>query len=65
MSDQRLPPGWDKARVQRVLKHYEEQSDEEAAAEDEGNDADPRLTVMEVPTRLVPAVRQVIAKHTR
>jgi hypothetical protein len=28
-------PGWDEARVQRVLAHYEEQTEEEAVAEDE------------------------------
>ena len=31
----RFPPGWNKARVQRVLDHYEAQSDIEAVAEDE------------------------------
>lgn len=29
------PPGWDEARVRRVLSHYEEQTEEEAVAEDE------------------------------
>ena len=31
----RLPPGWDEERVQKVLKHYEEQTEDEAVAEDE------------------------------
>lgn len=31
----RLPAGWDEARVRQVLEHYEQQSDEEAVAEDE------------------------------
>lgn len=31
----RFPPGWNDARVQRVLEHYETQSDVEAVAEDE------------------------------
>lgn len=30
-----FPPGWDAARVERVLEHYENQSDEAAVAEDE------------------------------
>ena len=30
-----FPPGWDESRVQRVLEHYERQSEEEAVAEDE------------------------------
>ena len=36
MTAKRFPPGWDAARVDRVLKHYESQSDEEAVAEDDG-----------------------------
>jgi len=35
MTDNRFPPGWDEERVRRILAHYELQSDEEAAAEDE------------------------------
>jgi hypothetical protein len=31
----KFPPGWDEERVQRVLKHYESQSEAEAVAEDE------------------------------
>jgi len=30
-----FPPGWDEDRVKRVLAHYEEQTEEEAVAEDE------------------------------
>ena len=31
----KFPQGWDEERVRRVLEHYEDQSDEEAVAEDE------------------------------
>ena len=31
----RFPPGWDEARVRCVLEHYEQQTEEEAMAEDE------------------------------
>ena len=34
-SRQRFPPGWDEARVRKVLAHYENQTEDEAAAEDE------------------------------
>jgi hypothetical protein len=30
-----FPPGWDEERVSTVLKHYEEQTEDEAVAEDE------------------------------
>ena len=46
-----------------VLAHYEEQSEDEAVAEDEAAFEEPSQTVMEVPTVLVPAIRELIAKH--
>lgn len=57
----RFPAGWDESRVQRVLDNYEEQSDEEALAEDEAR-YDSTHTVMEVPMDLVPTIRSLIAK---
>ena len=50
-------------RVQRFLAHSEEQTEEEAVAEDEAAVEQPDQTVMEVPTTLVPAIRELIAKH--
>jgi hypothetical protein len=63
MRQDKYPPGWDKDRVQRVMAHYEQQSEEEAVAEDEAAFEDERLAVVEVPTELVPAVRELIAKY--
>jgi hypothetical protein len=59
----RFPPGWDEARVRRVLAHYEDQTDDEAVAEDEAAFEVPTHTAMEVPVELVPAVRVLIAKR--
>jgi len=63
MSQSRFPPGWDEERIRRVLAHYEEQSEKEAVAEDEAAFEEPSQTVMEVPTVLLPAIRELIAKH--
>ena len=63
MSQSRFPPGWDEERVRRVLAHYEQQTPEEAVAEDEAAFAESDDTIMKVPHDLVPAVRQLIAKH--
>jgi hypothetical protein len=63
MRENRFPPGWDEERVRRVLAQYEEQTEAEAVAEDEAALEDPTQTVMEVPTALVPAIRELIAKH--
>lgn len=60
---QRFPTGWDETRVRDVLAHYESQAEEEAVAEDEAAFEDPQQTVMEVPRELVPAIRELIAKH--
>ena len=63
MKQSKFPPGWDEQRVQRVLEHYESQSDEEAVAEDEAGVS--TSTVMNVPEELVPTVRELIAKHKK
>jgi hypothetical protein len=60
-----FPPGWDEERVRQVLAHYEEQAETEAVAEDEGAFEDQTQTVMEIPTELVPAVRELIARYGR
>ena len=61
----KFPQGWDESRVKRVLEHYERQSEEEAVAEDEAAFEEEGQTVMEIPNALVPAVRELIAKHRK
>jgi len=63
--DKKYPPGWDEDRVRRVIAHYDQQSEEEAVAEDEAAFEDETLAVVQVPKELVPAVRQIIAKHEK
>jgi hypothetical protein len=63
MKQSKFPPGWDEERVKRVLAHYESQTEEEAVAEDESSFEALEQTVMEIPTELVPKVRELIAKH--
>ena len=63
MTDTKYPPGWDEERVKRVLAHYEQQSDDEAVAEDEATYESTTHTAMEVPVDLVPAVRALLAKR--
>jgi hypothetical protein len=62
MSHNNFPDGWSEDRVRRVLAHYEEQSQDEAMAEDESGVA-PSETVMNIPHDLVSQVRELIAKH--
>ncbi len=56
-----FPPGWDEARVQRVIAHYESQSDDEAIAEDEAAFLDSNYSVMLIPRALVPAVHELLS----
>jgi hypothetical protein len=64
MSQSKLPDGWTEEKVRRVLAHYEEQTEDEALAEDEA-EIESSETVMNVPHDLVPMVRELIAKHQR
>ena len=63
MRQSKFPPGWDEKRVNEVLAHYESQTEEEAVAEVEAAFEAAGQTVMEIPTELVPKVRELIAKH--
>lgn len=48
-----------------MLKHYEQQTEEEAVAEDEAAYEDSTQVIMEVPREVVPSIRELIAKHKR
>jgi len=63
MKKSKFPKGWDEERVHRVLAHYEKQTEEEALAEDEASCEDRTQTTIDIPVELVPAVRELIAKH--
>ncbi len=60
---QKFPRGWDEQRVRKVLAHYENQTADEALAEDEAAYQAEGQTVMIVPTDLVPAIRQLIGRR--
>lgn len=63
MKRKKFPSGWDAKRVQKVLAHYEGQSEEEAVAEDEAAYENSTQAMIEVPNALVPVVRDLIARH--
>jgi hypothetical protein len=62
MNQNKYPPGWDEARVKSLIAHYDEMDDNALLAEDEAAKEADGQTVMVVPTELVPAVRELIAK---
>ena len=63
MSKNKFPNGWDEERVHKVISLYEQETEEQAVAEDEAAFGDPNRTVIAVPKELLPAIRQMIAKH--
>ena len=62
MKQSKFPKGWDEDRVKLVLDHYENQTEDEAVAEDETAWEDTSQTFIEVPNELVPVVRELLAK---
>jgi type II secretory pathway component PulC len=65
MEKSKFPPGWDEARVRDLLAHYEQQTEEEAVAEDEAAYEATNQTMIGVPVELVPAVRELLARHAQ
>jgi len=65
MNKQKFPPGWDEERVKEVIAHYENQTEDAEFAEIEAALEAEDVTLMAIPTELVPAVRALLArKHS-
>ncbi len=63
MSKPKFPPGWDEARVQKLIARYEQMDDNEMVAEDEAAQEMAGQTLMVIPTEFVPAVRELIVRR--
>jgi hypothetical protein len=61
----RFPAGWNQERVRLLLQHYEEQTEDEAIAEDEAAFRTHGQTVMVVPRGLVPAITKLIKREEK
>ena len=59
----RYPKGLNRRKVQALIEHYERQTDEEAIAEAEAAYRKRKTALVEIPVKLLPAVRQLIAKR--
>jgi hypothetical protein len=58
-----FPKEWNEKKIQSVIDHYEQQTEDEAASEDEEFFEDINYTFMEIPHELVSMVRELIARH--
>ena len=64
-SRQKFPPGWDEQRVKELIAHYEDQTEDEEFADIEAAREAEDITLMAIPTELVPEVRALLArKHS-
>ena len=63
MNKQVYPPGWNEERVRQVIAHYDNQTEEEQAAEIESAITAAGQTMMSVPSDLVPKIAWLIAQH--
>jgi hypothetical protein len=64
MKKQKFPPGWDEDRVKKLIDRYEQMGENEMIAEDEAAQELSEQTVMIVPTKLVPEVRDLIIRKS-
>ena len=64
MSESRFPKGWEAQRVQRLIDHYENLSEDEEVADDEAATTEPEgQAVITVPEGLLPAIRHLLASY--
>jgi hypothetical protein len=59
----RYPKGLDRKKVRKLVDYYEHQTDDDAIAEAEAAYRSKSTTMMQIPNRLVPKVRKLIAKR--
>jgi hypothetical protein len=62
MSEQEFPPGWDEKRVKELIAHYENQTEDEEFADIEAAREAEDITLMAIPTELVPEVRALLGR---
>jgi len=63
MNQNKLPPGWDEERIQRVLTHYERQTEADAVLEDAAMFKKETNALIEIPVELLPVVRELLASY--
>ena len=62
MRKQVFPPEWEGKRVKELIAHYENQTEDEEFADIEAARDAEDITLMAIPTELVPEVRALLAR---
>ncbi len=65
MTNKHFSSEWDEKGVERVLAHYETQTEEGSIVENERAFEKRSRTVIEIPVGLMPAVRKMVAQQER
>ena len=63
MKKQRFPPGWNEKRVKELIAHYGIQTEDEEFADMEAARKSEDITMMAIPTDLVPEIRALLARR--
>ena len=63
MKKQKFPPGWDEKRVKELIANYENQTEDEEFADIEAAREAEDITMMAIPTDLVPEIRALLARR--
>jgi hypothetical protein len=61
MNENTFPPGWDSARVQKLISRYDSLDEGSQRAEDEAFRELPGQTTVVVPIEFLPAIRKMLA----
>ena len=64
LNNQELPSGWNEETIQTLINFYEQQSEDDALEEDQAA-FENEETIMQIPSSLVPQIRQLLAKYQK
>jgi hypothetical protein len=60
---QKLPKGWTQAKIRELIAYYDKQTEDEEFEEIEAAYKSANITMMAVPTKLVPKVQAFLARR--
>jgi hypothetical protein len=59
----KYPKGWNKKKIDALVKHYDQQTEDEEVAEDEAAFNDPNQTIVLIPMALLPKVNKLLSAY--
>lgn len=64
-NSQKLPKNWDQSRISNLIDHYENQSEDDEAAEIEAAFEKEGMTMIAIPVDMVEEVRALVARRQK